>query len=108
LMSTATMFGAAAGVRANRHFGFFIAVDHASPKIQKAMRTFARLVAAAIGLMFTIWGGEMLIDAWDYPMAGAPLPQGMVFAPMCLGGFLIALFSLEQMFSPPVVAPAGE
>ena len=31
-------------------------------------------------------------------MAGAPLPQGMTFLPMCLGGALIALFSLEQLF----------
>ena len=43
----------------------------------------------------------MMIDAWDYPMAGAPLPQGIVFLPLCLGGALIALFSLEQLFAPP-------
>ncbi|MFL6547267.1 MAG: TRAP transporter small permease [Povalibacter sp.] len=108
LMSTAMMFGAAAGVRANRHFGFFIVVEHVSLSKQKILRTFARLVAASIGVMFAVWGGEMLIDAWDYPMAGAPLPQGMVFAPMCLGGVLIALFSLEQIVSPPTIEPAGE
>ena len=25
------------------------------------------LIAAAIGVLFALWGGEMLIDAWDYP-----------------------------------------
>jgi TRAP-type C4-dicarboxylate transport system permease small subunit len=108
LMSTAMMFGAAAGVRANRHFGFFIVVDHARPQVQRVLRTFARVISAGIGLMFAVWGGQMLVDAWDYAMAGAPLPQGMVFAPMCLGGVLIALFSIEQILNPPVAAPAGE
>jgi TRAP-type C4-dicarboxylate transport system permease small subunit len=109
LMTTAMMFGAAAGVRANRHFGFFIVVENARPVVQRALRLVARLIAAAVGVMFAVWGGQMLIDAWDFPMAGAPLPQGMVFLPMCLGGALIALFSLEQIVSPPPpVAPTGD
>jgi TRAP-type C4-dicarboxylate transport system permease small subunit len=41
-------------------------------------------------------------------MAGAPLPQGIVFLPMCAGGVLIALFALEQLISPPSPVPAGE
>jgi len=107
LMSTAMMFGAAAGVRANRHFGFFIVVDHASPRAQLILRTITRLTGSAIGAMFAIWGFDMLLDAWDYPMAGAPLPQGVVFLPMCLGGALIALFFLEQLISPPPPAASA-
>ena len=42
------MFGAAAGVRANRHFGFFIVVDHARPNVQRVLRTFARVISAGI------------------------------------------------------------
>ena len=101
LMSTTMMFGAAVGVRANKHFGFFIVAHNASPPVRRALHVIARLIATSIGVMFAVWGGEMLIDAWDFPMAGAPLPQGIVFAPMCLGGLLIAIFSLEQMFAPP-------
>lgn len=110
LMSTAMMFGAAAGVRANRHFGFFIVVEHAAPPVQRVLRAIARLIILGIGLMFAIWGGDMLLDAWSYPMAGAPLPQGLVFLPMCLGGVLIALFALEQLISPPPTpeSPVGE
>jgi TRAP-type C4-dicarboxylate transport system permease small subunit len=58
--------------------------------------------------MLAGWGGEMMIDAWDFRMAGAPLPQGIVFLPMCAGGVLIALFALEQLISPPPPVPAGE
>jgi TRAP-type C4-dicarboxylate transport system permease small subunit len=105
LMSTAMMFGAAAGVRASRHFGFFIVVEHARPSVQRVLRLVARLIATGVGVMFAVWGGQMLFDAWDFPMAGAPLPQGIVFLPMCLGGALIALFSIEQLVSPPPSAP---
>jgi TRAP-type C4-dicarboxylate transport system permease small subunit len=106
-MSTAMMFGAAAGVRSNRHFGFFLLVEHASPTLRKVLQVIPKIIATGIGLMLALWGADMMIDAWDFPMAGAPLPQGMVFLPMCAGGTLIALFALEQIISPPP-APAGE
>jgi TRAP-type C4-dicarboxylate transport system permease small subunit len=101
LMSTTMMLGAAVGVRANRHFGFFLVAQNAAPPVRRALHVVARSIGAAIGVMFAVWGGEMLIDAWDFPMAGVPLPQGLVFAPMCVGGVLIALFSIEQMLAPP-------
>jgi TRAP-type C4-dicarboxylate transport system permease small subunit len=101
LMSTAMMLGAAAGVRANRHFGFFIAVEHAPARVRRVLLIVARLIAAAIGVMFAFWGADLMLDAWDFPMAGAPLPQGIVFAPMCVGGLLIALFAIEHLLTPP-------
>lgn len=32
-------------------------------------------------------------------MAGASLPQGIAYAPMCLGGALILLFALERLLA---------
>lgn len=101
LMSTAMMFGAAAGVRSNRHFGFFVLLDYVSAGARRVLLLIARSIATAVGLLLSLWGGRMLSESWDFPMAGAPLPQGMVFAPVCLGGALIALFALEQIISPP-------
>lgn len=103
LMSTAMMLGAAAGVRANRHFGFFLLVEHAKPGARRVLLFIPKLIALAVGIMLAGWGAEMMIDAWDFRMAGAPLPQGVVFLPMCVGGLLIALFALEQLISPPPV-----
>ena len=108
LMSTTMMLGAAVGVRGNRHFGFFILLESVPPGMQRVLRFMSSAIAAAIGLMFAGWGGQMLLDTWSYPMAGAPLPQGMVFAPMCIGGALIALFSLERIVSPPPAVAAGD
>ena len=96
-MSTTMMFGAAAGVHAGRHFGFFIVVERARPQMRRLMQLVARLIATAVGALFALWGGEMMIDAWDYEIAGAPLPQGIMFLPLCLGGVLIATFSIEQL-----------
>ena len=96
-MSTTMMFGAAAGVHASRHFGFFIVVEHARPQLRRLMQLVARLIATAVGVLFALWGGEMMLDAWDYRVAGAPLPQGIMFLPLCLGGVLIAIFSIEQL-----------
>jgi TRAP-type C4-dicarboxylate transport system permease small subunit len=96
-MSTTMMFGAAVGVHAGKHFGFFIAVEHARPPWRRLMQLLARTIAAVIGILFALWGGEMMIDAWDYEIAGAPLPQGIMFLPLCLGGALIAIFSIEQL-----------
>lgn len=107
-MNTTMMFGAAAGVHSSRHFGFFIVVESAKPALRRALLIIAQAIAAAIGAMLAIRGGEMVIDAWDYPIAGAPLPQGAAFLPMCLGGAFIALFALEHIFRPHTAAPHGE
>jgi TRAP-type C4-dicarboxylate transport system permease small subunit len=96
-MSTTMMFGAATGVYSGRHFGFFIAVEHAQPRARYAMQLTARIIAAVIGVLLALWGGEMMIDSWDYHIAGAPLPQGIAFLPLSLGGALIAIFSIEQL-----------
>jgi TRAP-type C4-dicarboxylate transport system permease small subunit len=101
-MSTTMMFGAAAGVHASRHFGFFIVVESTKPVMRRILHSLAQAIAAAIGVMLALWGGQMAIDAWDYPIAGAPLPQGAVFLPLCLGGALIAVFAIEQMIEEAV------
>jgi TRAP-type C4-dicarboxylate transport system permease small subunit len=107
-MNTTMMFGAAAGVHASRHFGFFIVVENARPRVRRVLQIIAHSIAIAIGLMLAVWGGEMALDSWDYPIAGAPLPQGAAFLPMCLGGALIALFALEHIVRPRPATPHGE
>jgi TRAP-type C4-dicarboxylate transport system permease small subunit len=101
LMSTVMMLGAAVGTRNDAHFGFFIAVDAAPPSLRRTLLSIARLIAAATGLLLAIWGGELLLDSWSVPMAGAPLPQGLVFLPFSVGGALIAVFAIERLIVSP-------
>lgn len=97
LMSTTMMLGAALGVRSQRHFGFFLLVEHGRPSTRRLLLSLAHVVTVGIGLMLAVWGAEMLLGSWDYRMAGAPLPQGMTYLPLSLGGALIAVFGIEKM-----------
>ena len=96
LMSTAMMGGAAVGVRANRHFGFFMLVEHAPAKLRRVLLWIPLLIALGVGGIFLFAGGHLVSESWDFPMAGAPLPQGVVYLPICIGGGLIAIFALER------------
>lgn len=99
LMTTTMMLGAALGVRTRRHFGFFILVESASPPVRRALQIFSSLVAAVLGALLAGWGGEMALDNWGYAAPGAPLPQGVAHLPLCIGGALITLFAVEQIFT---------
>jgi TRAP-type C4-dicarboxylate transport system permease small subunit len=97
LMSTTMMCGAAVGVRGNRHFGFFILGEMATPTIRRGLTLFAQTIIALVGVLFVVAGIRLVAESWNFPMAGAPLPQGIVYLPICIGGALIAIFSIERM-----------
>jgi TRAP-type C4-dicarboxylate transport system permease small subunit len=94
-MKLAMMLGAAAGVRAQGHFGFFIGVHAAPPALRRLMLDFSRLLQAAIGLMLCFWGLLLGMENWEVSMPGAALPQGVGYLPLSIGGALIALFAIE-------------
>jgi TRAP-type C4-dicarboxylate transport system permease small subunit len=97
LLNTVMMFGAAVAVRSEAHFGFFIALEAAPPRLRLLMRAGNRGLVVAIGAALAWWGMRLGIDGWPVTMAGTPLPQGLAFAPLTLGGALIALFALERL-----------
>src|SRR5215510_9964710 len=68
LMSAAMMFGAAAGVRAEAHFGFFITVHVAPQRVRRVLLAVSRLVVFAIGAVLAFWGTVLLWDGWSVPM----------------------------------------
>jgi TRAP-type C4-dicarboxylate transport system permease small subunit len=105
-MSTAVMCGAAVGVRTRRHFGFFMLSERGSPRVQRALKLFAAALAVCVGILFALAGAKLSTDSWTYEVAGAPLPQGVVYIPVCVGGILIAIFALEQFKHILRAAPA--
>ena len=96
LMSTAMMFGAAVGVRDQRHFGFFMLAEYARPAVRTTMQYVAIGIAIAVGLIFLVAGLHLVAESWDFPMAGVPLPQGVVYLPIAVGGGLITIFGFER------------
>jgi len=97
LMSTAMMCGAAIGVRGNRHFGFFMLAERAPVRLRRMLLLLPLIIAVAVGSLFLIAGTHLVLESWDFRMAGAPLPQGSVYLPIAAGGGLIALFALERI-----------
>ena len=108
LLSTAMSLGAAAGVRAWSHFGFFILANNAPPAIRHVLQAFANLVVAAIGAALAVWGTQLLLDGIDVPAAGTALPQSAVFLPIALGGALMCVFAIERLIAPPPVVATVE
>lgn len=97
LMSFAVMFGAAVAVRRESHFAFQT-LQHALPApVQIVLKSLSRLIALAAGGGLMVLGGTLMLDDWSVTMAGAPLPSGLKYAALTVGGALILLFALERL-----------
>jgi TRAP-type C4-dicarboxylate transport system permease small subunit len=107
LMSAAALFGAAVAVRREAHFNFPTLVEMSPPPLRAALKALARLIALSFGAALAFYGGFLMRDSWDVPMAGAPLPEGVSFIGICLGGVLIALFALERLITGDYRAAEG-
>lgn len=107
LMSVAALFGAAVAVRAESHFAFPTLVESAPPAVRAVLKAIGRLTALAFGLALAGFGGFLMIDSWDVPMAGAPLPEGVSHIGLCLGGALIAIFAIERLIFGDAPNPHG-
>lgn len=111
LMGVAALFGAALAVRNETHFAFPTLVESAPKPVHWALKSLARLIELVFGLALAGFGGFLVVDTWEIPMAGAPIPEGVANIGLCGGGALIAIFALERlMFGDPPdphAAPAG-
>lgn len=104
LLNTAMCLGAAAAVQQRAHFGFPLLVHLAPPALRRGLEIFASLVSAGLGGVLAVGGAQLLLDGWPVRMAGTVLPQGILFAPLSLGGALICLFALLQLRASPAAA----
>jgi TRAP-type C4-dicarboxylate transport system permease small subunit len=111
LLATAMSLGAAAGVHARRHFGFFLLAQALPPAGRRMVDALSCLVVVAIGAVLAGWGGVLLLDGLDVRMAGAVLPQSILYLPLSLGGALMVVFALEQLWralsTPPSRSTGG-
>jgi TRAP-type C4-dicarboxylate transport system permease small subunit len=106
-MKCTMMFGAAAGVRGEAHFGFFVVVQQSGPAIGRLLTAFGRLVVFGTGLALALWGVELMRDGWAIAMAGVALPEGLGYLPVAAGGALIALFAAGALAGHPPAADRG-
>ena len=104
LLSTTLSFGAAAGVHARSHFAFPLFVALLPQALQRALARLSAALIVGIGGLLAVGGAQLLLDGLAVRMAGAPLPQGITFLPLCLGGALMAVFALPQLWRPTTEA----
>lgn len=100
LLNTAMCLGAAAAVQQRAHFGFPLLLHVAPPGLRIGLQVFASLVMAGLGGVLAVGGALLLFDGWPVRMAGTVLPQGLMFAPLSVGGALICVFALLQLRRP--------
>jgi TRAP-type C4-dicarboxylate transport system permease small subunit len=98
LLATAMSLAAGAAVRSRSHFGFYVLVEASRPRVARALRALSDGAIAMVGGVIATYGALLLVDGWSVRMAGAPLPQGLPFLPLALGGSLMAVFALERLF----------
>lgn len=108
LMSFAVMFGAAVAVRAESHFAFQTLMLSTPPRIQKALRALARVIAAASGVGLAFYGAILTADDWSVAMPGAPVPAGARFLALTVGGALIFIFAVERLLAGDAPKAEGE
>lgn len=99
LLATAMSLAAGAAVRSRSHFGFYVLVESARPRMARALRLLSDVATAAVGGTLATCGVMLLVDGWAVTMAGTSLPQGLPFLPLALGGALMTVFAIERMLT---------
>lgn len=100
LLSTTLSFGAAAGVHARSHFAFPLLVNLMPRVVRRSLARLTAALIAGIGGLLAVGAGTLVLDGLAVKMAGAALPQGISFLPLCLGGALMLVFALPQLWRP--------
>lgn len=101
LLTAAMSFGAAAGVHNDRHFAFTLLADAAPPALRRALFVGTQLTIALLGAVLAWWAGRLFLAGADIRTAGAPFPETLPYAPVALGGALMAVFALARCLQRP-------
>lgn len=98
LMIWYIFLAAAAGVRENFHIRIVALDNKASPRVQMWMRSFAHITVFLCGAVMFIYGLQLVQETWAHAVPTLPVRRGMVYLAVPIGGFLIAIFSIENIF----------
>ena len=107
LLTAAMSFGAAAGVHTDRHFAFTLLADAAPPALRRALFVGTKLVIALLGAVLAWWGAMLFFAGADVRSAGAPFPETLPYAPVALGGALMAVFAIGRCVQRPAAQEVG-
>ena len=85
-------------VHARSHFGFVLLAAAAPARLRRWLDMTVCAVVVWIGGSLALWSSVLLRDGLDVAMAGVHLPQSLNFAPLMIGGALMAIFAMHQLW----------
>ena len=99
LVISVAMFGAAAGVRDAGHIGLDSLVAMLSARVQFWCSIAVYILSIVFGLALLAGSAEMGISTYASTIPTLGLSEAFRYLPVLLGGFLIAVFSLEHLIA---------
>jgi len=96
LLVWTVLLAAAAGVREQYHIRITALEQRVAQAPRRRMRLATHGVTALMGVCLVVFGSELVVALWNYPIPTLGLPRGSAFACMPLAGFLFVAFSLEH------------
>jgi TRAP-type C4-dicarboxylate transport system permease small subunit len=109
LLGWVILGAAAVGVREGFHMGFGSLRDALPAPLARALDVASDAVVTAFGLTMLWYATELAWTVWNATLPTLGLPGAVEYAPLALGGLLIALFGAERLLAHLVTgrAPAG-
>lgn len=109
LLGWVILGAAAVGVREGFHMGFGSLRDALPAPLARGLDVASDAVVTAFGLAMLWYATELAWTVWNATLPTLGLPGAVEYAPLALGGLLIALFGAERLLSHLVTgrAPAG-
>lgn len=98
LMLYAIFFGTAWGVRNELHLGLHWFRQRLPARGQWLCACAVEAATALFAVLMIVYGAQMAEQTWRYSLPGLPLSMAWRYLPLTLGGALITLFSLEQLY----------
>ena len=96
-MSWFILLGSAVGVREGNHLGFEIGLHYAPQGLRRLMLAITEVLVVVFGAAMAWYSADLAAGTWSAAMPGLPIPQGMDYVPLVVGGILISLFSMEKL-----------
>jgi len=96
LLVWTVLLAAAAGVREQYHIRITALQQRVAETPRRRMQLATHGVTAIMGVCLIVFGSELVVALWGYPIPTLGLPRGSAFACMPLAGILFVAFSLEH------------
>lgn len=107
LMIVFTFFAGAVCYRENLHIAVMALPSLTSGIARTLLGWFIELCMLGTSLFLLYFGWELVKTTWNQVMAQMPvIPVGLTYAPIPIGGGIIALFVIERLWSGRFFAPA--